>query len=104
MTPKTIAVRESNDGLCFCTNHFRTPELIMFALCRRYAILEKTDSLKTINIDDVAKKLNQVNMGRLTVQSMIFEPKPLIVHLAIGSCPSSALPMKKLELAPLFIP
>ena len=42
--------------------------------------------------------------GRMTVQSMIFEPEPLILHLAMGSCPSSALPMKKLELQPLFKP
>jgi len=38
------------------------------------------------------------------VQSMIFEPEPLILHLAMGSCPSSALPMKTLELQPLFKP
>ena len=27
---------------------------------------------------------------------------PLRLHLAIGSCPSSALPLKGLELKPLF--
>jgi hypothetical protein len=104
MTPKTMAVRSAADGLCFCTNHFRTPELIMFALCRRYRTLEKSQSIKKLDIEDVAKKLDEVNMGHLTVQTMIFEPEPLILHLAIGSCPSSALPMKKLELQPLFKP
>ncbi len=104
MTPKTVAVRHSVDGLCICTNHFRTPELIMFAWCRRYGILEKSQALKTLGVDDVAKKLHEVNMGRLTVQTMIFEPEPLLLHLAIGSCPSSALPLKKLELQPLFKP
>jgi isopenicillin-N N-acyltransferase like protein len=104
MTPNTVAVRYADDGLCFCTNHFRTDELIMFAWCRRYPILEKAQSMKTLGVDDVAKKLNQVNAGRMTVQSMIFEPEPLVLHLAMGSCPSSALPMKKLELQPLFKP
>lgn len=104
MTPNTVAVRYAEDGLCFCTNHFRTDELIMFALCRRYPILEKAQSLKTLGVDDVAKKLDEVNARRLTVQSMIFEPEPLILRLAMGSCPSSALPMKKLELQPLFKP
>ena len=104
MTPKTVAVRRASNGLCFCTNHFRTDELIMFAWCRRYPILEKAQSMKTLGVDDVAKKLDEVNAGRLTVQSMIFEPQPLILHLAMGSCPSSALPMKKLELQPLFNP
>jgi isopenicillin-N N-acyltransferase-like protein len=102
LTPKTVAVRRATDGLCFCTNHFRTGDLIMFALCRRYPVLENCRSLKTLGVEDVAKKLDQVNMGRLTVQTMIFEPEPLILHLAMGSCPSSALPMKKLKLRPLF--
>jgi isopenicillin-N N-acyltransferase-like protein len=104
MTPNTFAVRRAKNGLCFCTNHFRTPELAMFAWCRRYPILEQTQSLKTVGIEDIAKKLDEVNMGRLTVQTMIFEPDPLALHLAIGSCPSSALPLKKLELQPLFKP
>jgi predicted choloylglycine hydrolase len=104
LTPNTVAVRRGDDGLCFCTNHFRTPELIMFAWCNRYRTFEKSQSLKTLTVDDVAKKLDEVNMGRLTVESMIFEPESLILHLAMGSCPSSALPMKKLELQPLFNP
>jgi isopenicillin-N N-acyltransferase like protein len=104
MTPNTVAMRYADDGLCFCTNHFRTDDLIMFAWCRRYPVLERAQSIKTLGVDDVAKKLDDVNAGRLTVQSMIFEPEPLILHLAMGSCPSSALPMKKLELQPLFKP
>jgi ClpP class serine protease len=32
---------------------------------------------------------------------MIFEPATLKLHLAVGSCPSSALPMKLLELKPV---
>ncbi len=107
LTPKSVAVRRANDGLCFCTNHFRTDELIVpivSRLCRRYPILEKAQSIKTLGVDDVAKKLDEVNAGSMTVQSMIFEPETLILHLAMGSCPSSALPMKKLELKPLFKP
>jgi isopenicillin-N N-acyltransferase like protein len=104
LTPKTVAVRRGSDGLCFCTNHFRTPELIMLAWCNRYRTLEKSQSLKTLGVDDVAKKLDDVNMGRMTVESMVFETEPLILHLAMGSCPSSSLPMKKLELQPLFKP
>jgi hypothetical protein len=76
----------------------------IFELGRRYPNLEKAQSIKTLGVDDVAKKLDEVNAGRMTVQSMIFEPEPLILHLAMGSCPSSALPMKKLELQPLFKP
>lgn len=102
MTPKTVARRGANDGLCFCTNHFRTPELSQFAWCGRYLTFEKSRSQKTLSVSDIAKKLDEVNMGRLTVESMIFETQPLILHVAMGSCPSSALPMKKVELQPLF--
>ena len=44
-----------------------------------------------------------LNQGWLTLQTMIFEPAELKLHLAIGACPTSALPMKTLELAPLLI-
>jgi hypothetical protein len=33
---------------------------------------------------------------------MVFEPAELKLHLAIGACPTSALPMKTLDLSPLF--
>ena len=49
----------------------------------------------------MAKKLNDVNQGPWTIQTMIFEPNTLKLHLALGK-KSSALPMKLLELAPLF--
>jgi len=35
---------------------------------------------------------------------MVFEPAALKLHLAIGPAPASALPMKLLELKPLFTP
>ena len=36
------------------------------------------------------------------MQTMIFEPKTLKLHLAIGPVPTSRLKMKTLELKPLF--
>ena len=102
MTPKNVVFRGSEDGICACTNHFRTDTLATFAISRRYRILMQSRSLEKIDLAEVAKKLHQVNMGRMTLQTMIFEPVPLELHLAIGSCPSSALPLKRLKLAPLF--
>jgi hypothetical protein len=55
-------------------------------------------------VADVAERLNQVNMGKLTVQSMVFEPDPLILNLSIAPAPASSQPMKKLELKTLFKP
>ena len=104
MTPKTVLLRCSEGGLCACTNHFRSRQLSYLPWCHRYNTLMKSKSLASLDIDDVAQKLDQVNQGTLTVQTMIFEPRPLVLHLAIGSCPSSALPLKRLELKPLLQP
>jgi hypothetical protein len=102
MTPKTVALRRGEDGLCACTNHFRTRELAVFPWCRRYNILVQSNSLPTPDVADVARKLHEVNQGRMTAQTMIFEPAPLVLHLAIGACPSSAQPLRRLELGPLL--
>ena len=102
ITPKHVVLRRGVDGLCACTNHFRSRRLGTFALAWRYHLLMTSRDIQSIGLADVAEKLDDANLGRLTMQTMIFEPAPLVLHLAIGSCPSSALPLKPLELTPLF--
>ncbi len=103
MTPKSVAARHASDGILACTNHFRTEELAVIKWCPRYQkLIQARKADQPLNVADVAKKMDEVNMGRLTVQTMVFEPATLKLHLAIGSCPSSKLPMKTLELKPLF--
>ena len=107
MTPDSVVARHGSDGILACTNHFRSEKLSVWPtpqLCNRYPKLIQARKLDQIDVADVAKKLNEVNLGRLTAQTMIFEPATLKLHLAIGSCPSSALPMKLLELKPLLAP
>jgi len=106
ITPKNVAVRHSNDGILACTNHFRTSDLAVPLLkwCPRYQKLIQARKPDQLDMSDVAKKLDDVHMAGLTVQTMIFEPATLKLHLAIGSIPSSALPMKELDLKPLFKP
>ncbi len=104
MTPKTVAVRRGEGGLTLCTNHFRTAELATITWCPRYRTLMRSYKQLPMSVADVAERLNQVNMGKLTVQSMVFEPDPLILNLSIAPAPASAHPMKKLELQPLFKP
>jgi len=104
MTPKTVASRGAIDGICACTNHFRTDELAVFAWCPRYRRLIQARSKERLTVADVAQKMHEVNLVSLTVQTMIFEPAALRLHLAFGSCPSSALPLKVVELKPLLTP
>jgi isopenicillin-N N-acyltransferase like protein len=102
ITPKSIFVRKPEAGVCPCTNHFRSKELAGSLRCRRYAALEETGKLPTIGVDDLAKGLHAANQDWLTLQTMVFEPNELKLHLAIGPCPTSALPMKTLDLRPLL--
>ena len=55
-----------------------------------------------IGVSDVAQKLDDVNQGTLTMQTMIFEPGPLLLHLSFGPVPSSRQPLKELSLKELF--
>jgi isopenicillin-N N-acyltransferase like protein len=107
MTPDSVAARHGSDGILACTNHFRSEKLLVWPtsqLCNRYPKLIQARKLGELDVADVAQKLDDVNMGQMTVQTMIFEPATLKLHLAIGSSPSSALPLKLLELKPLLTP
>ena len=102
ITPKNIFVRKPEAGVCPCTNHFRSKDLAGSLRCRRYTALEETGKLPTIGINDLAKGLHAANQDWLTLQTMVFEPAELKLHLAIGPCPTSALPMRELDLGPLL--
>jgi hypothetical protein len=103
-TPKTVVLRRGSDGICTCTNRFRSDDLADQPTDRRYRKLAESRKQEPIDIAFVAAKLDEVNQGPLTVQTMIFEPLPLKLHLAIGATPSSSLPLKLLELGPLLKP
>jgi len=104
VTPKTVAVRRADKGVCVCTNHFVTKGLATATNCRRWPILEKARGLEKVKLSDVAKKLDEVNQGQFTIQTMVFEPATLQLHLAFGKGPCSSQPLKKLELAKYLRP
>lgn len=105
ITPDNVVRRGSEHGVCAATNHFRSQELAMSLECWRYPIFEKLQKNNDnyVSLDLLKKTLHQVNQNDLTLQTMIFEPADLRLHLAIGSTPSSALPMRTLELKDLFL-
>lgn len=115
-TAKSFAVRGAEDGLCACTNHFRVPDLAPGKSgvrgrdkdCPRYAALVHQESdgngPRRLGLQEVARRLDAANQGPATLQTMIFEPVALRLHLAIGPTPTSALPLKLLELGPLLGP
>jgi isopenicillin-N N-acyltransferase like protein len=103
ITTKTVVVRKPEDEVCTCTNHFVSKELGAGVACDRLPKLDAVREAKTkLGLAEVAKKLDAVNQGAATLQTMVFEPASLKLHLAIGKCPSSALPLKEIELATLL--
>ncbi|MEQ8768538.1 MAG: C45 family peptidase [Planctomycetota bacterium] len=104
ITPKQVVRREPEDGLLSCTNHFRTEELgtRLQRGGRRYRALEEARSRAKLGTEAVWDRLDAANAGSLTLQSMIFEPKTLRLHLAFGECPSTQQPRRTIELKPLF--
>ncbi|HEV3257267.1 MAG TPA: C45 family peptidase [Gemmataceae bacterium] len=109
VTPRCVRVRRPQRGTCVCTNHFCTEGLApfvpldVFNTFDRYEILEKAALARgKLSLVDLHRSLDAARQQEETMQTMIFEPAALRVHLAVGTCPSSAGPMKPLELAPLF--
>ncbi|QGJ69590.1 Choloylglycine hydrolase [Planctomycetales bacterium 10988] len=102
ITPHQIKVRRAIDGVCASTNHFVSPELATNTGCWRFPILAETRKQTEVHLDDIANKLHRVNQGRLTLQTMIFQPRKLTIHLALGTPPTSRLPLTPLDLKPYF--
>jgi WD40 repeat protein len=102
LTSKTCLVHSAEAGICCCTNHFVGKGLTTSTPCWRYPLLEESRSMARLNVADVSKKMDSVNQGGWTVQTMIFEPADLRVHVAFGRGPTSALPLKVLELGTSF--
>jgi predicted choloylglycine hydrolase len=109
VTPRQVVVRPPQRGTCICTNHFCTRPLKPFMPFDLFHTFERFDKLEHITriqeqfgVADVQYAMHTARMGRSTMQTMVFEPAALRLHLAIGACPSSGVAMKTLDLAPLF--
>ncbi len=111
ITPKRVVKRSSKGEVCIATNHFTTPELKPENPVNLNRSFERYDRLAEViawkgkvDLTDLAKQLDAVNLGSFTLQTMIFEPATLRLHLAIGTVPSSRGPMRRLDLADLLRP
>jgi hypothetical protein len=110
ITPKQVVVRRAVNGMCLSTNHYTSKELAplvelnLFRTRDRYRALEKRAELvEKFDVPTIGKALDAANMDDWTLQTMVFEPAALRLHVALGKCPSSALPLKVLDLGPLFL-
>jgi hypothetical protein len=111
ISPKKVVKRGARHDISVATNHFTTPALKpdtpvnMNRSFERYATLAEVGTWKEkVDVAALAKQLDAVNLGTLTLQTMVFEPATLRLHLAIGTIPASKGTLRTLELAELLKP
>lgn len=109
VTPGHVVRRDAVKGVCACTNHFCAPALKpdrpaypCYSL-ERFKALELLAGRKDkVGPDDLRQRLDAANLGDLTLQTMVFEPATLRLHLSIGKIPASAAALRTLDLAPFL--
>jgi isopenicillin-N N-acyltransferase like protein len=98
-TPKTVEVRAPNNGVTCCTNHFRSETLGVGEQCWRMKKLLTLHDVETkFGVADVFVKLHEVNAGKPTLQSMVFEPTNRKLHLKYGHGPATTKHAVELDL------
>lgn len=103
VTPKTVIARSAVNDVCLCTNHLRCDGLSKGEKCWRYAALEPLQKEDTrLGVADVFAQLHEVNQGRLTLQSMVFEPAERTLHLKYGTGPATKREARTFELGKWF--
>ncbi len=102
ITTQSIVRRRAEGGYCACTNHFRSPALATDTQCDRYDSLAKAFHEPKLDIADVARKMNEVHQGEMTIHTMIFEPARGRMQLALGPGPVTGKPLQEIDLGALF--
>ncbi len=100
LTPKQVGTRSAEKSILSCTNHFRVDGLAANEKCWRYERLTKIrDEKQKMDTKDVHKALDLVNQGEYTLQTMIFEPEDMKLHIVMGGkAPVSGRPLKVFSL------
>jgi isopenicillin-N N-acyltransferase like protein len=102
LTPKNVHRRDAEDGIAISTNHFRTEGFATKTACWRYALMEASKAQPKIGLEDVTHMMDHVNQGELTIQTMVFEPRAMRMHVGVGLGPVSSRPLQALDLTELF--
>lgn len=103
ITPQNLEVRSPENGVCCCTNHFRTDKLSVTNKCWRYdALAPLYAEGEKLGVADVFARLDDVHQGKATLQSMVFEPAARVLHFAYGEGPATRRDPHRLELGKLF--
>lgn len=102
ITPKSVVARKPVADLVSCTNHFRTPKLAKSTDCWRFTRLITSRKMAKLGIKEISSLLHAVNQRTWTVQTMIFEPAAMKLHVALKSPPTSNSKLTTLDIRALF--
>ncbi len=103
IAPEGVKSRPITAEVHSCTNHFSHPE---WQNPRQANAFQTEDRLTRLNaapavgvsVDDVRRVLDDVNQGDLTIQTMVFEPSAVAIHVAFGPGPTTRLPLTRIDL------
>jgi hypothetical protein len=87
LTPDSVTVRRGSEGAALIsTNHQRGQEADEPGLCRRYDYLNRHSKLNFGHIDvaGVESLLAGAAQGKMTLQSMVFEPANRVIYHSTG--------------------
>ncbi len=87
ITPESVTVRRGNEvAALISTNHQRGADADTGGRCDRYDYLHDAAAKRfgRIDVASVETMLGHVGQGRMTLQSMVFEPVNRIIYLATG--------------------
>jgi hypothetical protein len=112
ISPEAVEERALRKGIGVCTNHYLAEKLRpaeqpdKYQTLTRYKTLEAIGEMpeRRLSVADVQKALDEANLGEQTLQTMVFEPATLKLHVAFGSCPTTQHPLRALNLEPLLKP
>jgi len=88
--PKKCNLRKQENGIVFSTNHHQFGKSGLPG-CRRFKTFSKLtkEHHGDFDLELLKQALHKVNQGMISVQSMIFEPKTLNLHLSSGKLPAT---------------
>ena len=87
ITPEAVHVRRAADEQALVsTNHQRGDDCETAGRCRRFDTLveESGDRRGRIDVKAIQSMLADVSQGRMTLQSMVFEPSTRVMYLSTG--------------------
>lgn len=108
LSPEAVARRDPERGAVACANHFLGPAGSNLGRTNPFDTRGRLDRLARaadgtdLGVGEAWAALDAVNQGPLTVQSMVFEPRRLTAHVALGAGPATRLAPTELRLADWF--